>query len=102
MNRATSLSQNVSGMTATKIIVGSSRWPDSFKFVSRILSSSRLSFLMSRNPLTQGIKLMSDAAKQIPSGTLKITDTRTGRNFEVPIENDSIRAMDLRQIKVKD
>jgi citrate synthase len=35
-------------------------------------------------------------------GSLKITDTRTGRNYEVPIANESIRAMDLRQIKVHD
>ncbi len=37
-----------------------------------------------------------------PDGSLKITDTRTGRNYEVPIANESIRAMDLRQIKVHD
>jgi len=36
------------------------------------------------------------------NGSLKITDTRTGRNYEVPIANESIRAMDLRQIKVHD
>ncbi|HWT02230.1 MAG TPA: citrate synthase [Pyrinomonadaceae bacterium] len=34
--------------------------------------------------------------------TLTITDNRTGRQYEVPIENDTIRAMDLRQIKVAD
>lgn len=33
---------------------------------------------------------------------LKITDSRTGKQFEVPIENDTIKAIDLRQIKVKD
>jgi len=37
-----------------------------------------------------------------PEGSLKITDSRTGRNYEIPITNESIRAMDLRQIKVKD
>ena len=35
-------------------------------------------------------------------GTLTITDNRTGRTYEVPVENDTIRAIDLRQIKVKD
>ncbi|HLW86355.1 MAG TPA: citrate synthase [Candidatus Sulfotelmatobacter sp.] len=30
---------------------------------------------------------------------LTITDSRTGRNYTVPIENGTIRAMDLRQIK---
>ncbi len=32
--------------------------------------------------------------------TLTITDNRTGKTYEVPIENDTIRAIDLRQIKV--
>ncbi|HEY3176359.1 MAG TPA: citrate synthase [Candidatus Polarisedimenticolia bacterium] len=31
--------------------------------------------------------------------TLTITDNRTGRKYEIPIENDTIRAIDLRQIK---
>jgi citrate synthase len=34
--------------------------------------------------------------------TLTITDNRTGKAYEVPIENDTIRAMDLRQIRVKE
>jgi citrate synthase len=34
--------------------------------------------------------------------TLTITDNRTGKSYEVPIEHDTIKAMDLRQIKVKD
>jgi len=34
--------------------------------------------------------------------TLAITDNRTGKSYEVPITNDTIKAMDLRQIKVKD
>ncbi len=32
--------------------------------------------------------------------SLTITDNRTGRQYEIPIKYDSIRAMDLRQIKV--
>ena len=36
------------------------------------------------------------------SDTLTITDNRTGRTYEVPIEDGTIRAMDLRQIKVDD
>ncbi len=36
------------------------------------------------------------------SDTLSITDNRTGRQFDVPITDDTIRAIDLRQIKVKD
>ncbi|HRQ41987.1 MAG TPA: citrate synthase [Chloroflexota bacterium] len=34
--------------------------------------------------------------------TLTITDNRTGRTYEVPIENDTIKAISLRQIKVND
>jgi citrate synthase len=34
--------------------------------------------------------------------TLTITDNRTGKTYELPIENDTIRAMDLRKIKVDD
>jgi citrate synthase len=37
-----------------------------------------------------------------PKNTLSITDNRTGRSYEIPIENDTVRAMDLRQIKVAD
>lgn len=41
-------------------------------------------------------------AKSKANNTLSITDNRTGKNYELPIENDTIKAMDLRQIKVKD
>ena len=40
-------------------------------------------------------------AKSKANNTLSITDNRTGKNYEIPIENDTIRAMDLRQIRVK-
>src|SRR5512132_726404 len=36
------------------------------------------------------------------SDTLTIVDNRTGKQYEVPIDNGVIRAMDLRQIKVSD
>jgi citrate synthase len=36
------------------------------------------------------------------ANTLTITDNRTGKQYEIPIEDDTIRAMDLRQIKVAD
>jgi len=36
------------------------------------------------------------------SNTLTITDNRTGKQYEVPIENETINAIDLRQIKVND
>jgi citrate synthase len=34
--------------------------------------------------------------------TLTITDNRTGKQYEIPIADDTIKAMDLRQIKVSD
>jgi citrate synthase len=34
--------------------------------------------------------------------TLTVTDNRTGRQYEIPIQDGTIRAMDLRQIKVSD
>ena len=34
--------------------------------------------------------------------TITITDNRTGKQYELPIQNGTIRAMDLRQIKVSD
>jgi citrate synthase len=34
--------------------------------------------------------------------TLTITDNRTGKSYEIPITHDTIRAMDLRQIKVNE
>src|SRR5450755_3829379 len=33
--------------------------------------------------------------------TLTVTDNRTGKSYELPIKDDTIRAIDLRQIKVK-
>lgn len=34
--------------------------------------------------------------------TLTITDNRTGKQYDVPIEHETIRGLDLRKIKVKD
>ncbi len=36
----------------------------------------------------------------MPQNTLTITDDRTGKTYPLPIEHDTIRAMDLRKIKV--
>ena len=35
----------------------------------------------------------------MPKDTLTVTDNRTGKRYEVPIEDGAIRAVDLRQIK---
>ena len=34
--------------------------------------------------------------------SLTVTDNRTGRTYELPVANDTINAMDLRQIKVNE
>jgi citrate synthase len=39
-------------------------------------------------------------AISMPKDTLTLTDNRTGKTYEIPIENDTIRATDLRKIKV--
>jgi len=36
------------------------------------------------------------------ASTLSITDNRTGRQYEIPVEDGAIRSIDLRQIKVSD
>src|SRR6476619_6936905 len=36
------------------------------------------------------------------NNTLSITDNRTGKTYEVAVENNTIKAMDLRQIKTSD
>jgi citrate synthase len=36
------------------------------------------------------------------SNTLTITDNRSGKQYELPIENETIKALDLRKIKVND
>ncbi len=38
----------------------------------------------------------------MPSDTLSITDNRTGKKYDVPISDGTLRAMDLRQIKESD
>jgi citrate synthase len=38
----------------------------------------------------------------VTEDTLTITDNRTGRNYEIPIQNGTIRSTDLRQIKVSE
>ena len=37
-----------------------------------------------------------------PAGTLHVTDSRTGRIYDLPITDGAIRALDLRKIKISD
>jgi citrate synthase len=38
----------------------------------------------------------------VSKDTLTITDNRTGQTYEIPVEHDTIRAIDLRQIRVSE
>src|SRR5688500_18849718 len=48
------------------------------------------------------VETMSGDGVATASETLSITDNRTGRTYEVPIEDGTIRAPALREIKVDD
>src|SRR6201987_1059870 len=52
-------------------------------------------------PRKSGAQNMTPETTQ-PAGTLRVTDSRPGRSYELPITDGAIRALDLRQIKVAD
>jgi citrate synthase len=52
-----------------------------------------------RTPGHQELKTMTPDTAQ-SAGTLHVTDSRTGRSYDLPITDGAIRALDLRQIKV--
>jgi citrate synthase len=39
---------------------------------------------------------------RVPKDTLSITDNRTGKQYEIPIQDGTLRASDLRQLKVRE
>jgi citrate synthase len=41
-------------------------------------------------------------SSSVPQDSLTITDNRTGRTYEVPVSEGTVRATDLRQVKVSD
>src|SRR5258708_18716059 len=51
------------------------------------------------NPVKKKANTATEEAIGTKRETLTIADNRTGKSFEVPIKDDTIRAMDLRQIK---
>src|SRR6185437_6058133 len=51
---------------------------------------------------TQGQLADRDGNGAAATDTLTITDNRTGRSYEVPITDSTVRASDLRQIKVQE
>ena len=53
------------------------------------------------NPIKPETQAAAEGTTRMTRDTLTITDNRTGKTYELPITNDTIRAIDLRQIKVK-
>src|SRR6266851_2683175 len=51
------------------------------------------------NPVKPAPSAAADEAPRTSRETLSITDNRTGKQYEIPIKNGTIRALDLRQIK---
>ena len=54
------------------------------------------------NPTKPIVAPASDKSSAARRESLTITDNRTGRQYEVPVQHDTIRAIDLRQIKVNE
>jgi citrate synthase len=52
------------------------------------------------NPVKPATQAAPPDVVAAPRDTLTITDNRTGKQYEIPITHGTIRAMDLRQIKV--
>jgi citrate synthase len=53
------------------------------------------------NPTKTDSVATPDSATATTRDTLSITDNRTGQKIEIPVKNDTIRAIDLRPLKVK-
>jgi len=51
---------------------------------------------------TRSITQTTAEANRMSRDSLTITDNRTGKTYELPITDDTIRAIDLRQIKVRE
>jgi citrate synthase len=53
------------------------------------------------NPAEPVTDIANGQASGATRDTLTVTDNRTGKSYEIPIKHDTIRALDLRQIKVQ-
>jgi len=52
------------------------------------------------NPVEPATQSILREANRMSRDSLTITDNRTGKTYEIPITDDTIRALDLRQIKL--
>jgi len=59
---------------------------------------------MTKETMTANDELAGESSggAHMTKDTVTITDNRTGRDYELDVKNDTISAMDLRQIKVKE
>src|SRR5215813_2717396 len=96
-------------------ICGGARFPKAFLFCYRetrlrpmphpsfrlpgLWCTLRVCEVCSMNSLTTTAGSTKSEASSMSRETLTITDNRTGKAYEVPITNGTIRAVDLRQIK---
>jgi citrate synthase len=53
-------------------------------------------------PLCSDLRTLHLAEDSLPKDSITITDNRTGKSYELPISDGTIKATDLRQIKVTD
>src|SRR5713101_4283811 len=63
-------------------------------------SPPRLGGLDEMNPVKRAPVTADEVATRAGSDTLTVVDNRTGKKYELPVTNGTIRALDLRQIKV--
>src|SRR6202163_815081 len=52
------------------------------------------------NPIKPETKAAAEGTTRMSRETITVIDNRTGKSYELPITDDTIRAIDLRQIKV--
>src|SRR5215510_86845 len=68
------------------------RWLDeSYRIPETRADEGTAAPLRSSNPMADTVSVMAD--------TLTVVDNRTGKQYELPIQDGTIRAMDLRKIK---
>jgi len=54
------------------------------------------------NPTKSESVVSRESPVETRRDTLTITDNRNGRQYEIPVKSDTIRALDLRPIKIHD
>src|SRR5689334_12319475 len=66
-------------------------------------NGARVRWALREGTLRESIRFRTPTARShgtMPKDTLTITDNRTGKTYEVPVADGTIRATDLRKIQV--